>query len=189
MNKKRSIIIIAIVVVVVLVISLISSYNGFVNKYEEVQTASASISTNLQRRADLIPNFVNTVKGYSDYEKETYTAVTNARNAVGSANSVGEQAQAQEELNKAISIWVNAVTEAYPDLKANTQYQSLQDELAGTENRLLVARNDYNKVAKEYNIKIKRFPGKLLAGIFGFDEVEYFEADNGTENVPEVSFD
>ena len=189
MNKKWIVIIVIVIAVIAIIGSLVSSYNGFVNKYEEVEAASASISTQLQRRADLIPNFVNTVKGYTDYEQETYTAVTKARRAVGAASSVDDQEEANEELNRVISIWVNAVTEAYPNLKANTQFIALQDELAGTENRLLVARNDYNKVAKEYNVKIKRFPGRILAGIFGFDDVDYFEADAGTDNVPEVSFD
>ena len=188
--KKKTIVIIAVVVLVFAIIAgVISSYNGFVEKYEEVESANSAISTQLQRRADLIPNFVNTVKGYSDYEQETYTAVTEARSKVGSADTVGEQQEAQASLNRAIDIWVNAVTEAYPELKANEQYKALQDELAGTENRVAVARRDYNEVAKQYNTKIKRFPGKLLAGLFGFESVDYFEADEGTQNVPEVSFD
>lgn len=188
--KKQTIVLIAVIaVVVVLLFSLVGSYNGFVDKAEEVESARSTISTYLQRRADLIPNFVNTVKGYSDYEKETYTAVTEARAAVGKASSVAEQEQAEEKLNGAISVWVNAVTEAYPELKANTQYLALQDELSGSENRIATARRDYNKVAKEYNVKIKRFPGNLLAGIFGFDAVDYFEADEGASSVPQVSFD
>ncbi len=189
MKKKLIIVIVAVVAVIAIIGSIVSSYNGFVEKYEEVEAASSAISTQLQRRADLIPNFVNTVKGYSDYEQETYTAVTEARSQVGRADSVEEQQEAQASLNRAIDIWVNAVTEAYPDLKANEQYKALQDELAGSENRIAVARRDYNDVAKEYNVKIKRFPGKLLAGIFGFDSVDYFEADEGAQSVPEVSFD
>ena len=189
MKKRTLVIIIAIVAVVVLIGSIVGSYNGFVDKYEAVETAQSNISTQLQRRADLIPNFVNTVKGYSDYEKETYTAVTEARSKVGSANTAAEQAEAAAGLNSAIDVWVNAITEAYPELKANENYLALQDNLEGTENRIAVARKDYNDAVKEYNLKIKRFPGKLLAGIFGFDAAEYFEADDNASSVPEVSFD
>lgn len=186
--KKKSIIAI-VAIVLILIIALISSYNGFVNASEEVNSAKSAVATQLQRRADLIPNFVNTVKGYSDYEKSTFTAVTEARTAVAMANTVDEQAAAEEKLNGAISVWVNAVTEAYPELKANENYIALQDELSGTENRIATARRDYNKVAKEYNLKIKRFPGKILAGLFGFDAAHYFEADEGTSSVPQVTFD
>ena len=150
---------------------------------------SEQISNQLQRRADLIPNFVNTVKGYSDYEKSTYTAVTEARAAVQKANTVAEQQQASEQLDKAVSIWVNAITEAYPDLKAVEQYTALTDELSGTENRIAVARKDYNDAAKEYNTAIRKFPKNILASLFGFEKVDYFEAAEGTEQVPQVSFD
>ncbi len=188
--KKKSIVIIALVAVAVILIgSLIGSYNGLVESREAVSQSQSEISNQLQRRADLIPNFVATVKGYSDYEKETYTAVTEARKAVTNADSVGEQANASAQLDSAIDIWVNAVTEAYPELKANENYIALQTELAGTENRIATARRDYNKSAKEYNVKIKKFPRSLLAGIFGFNSFEYFEADSDAQSVPQVSFD
>ncbi len=188
--KKSTISLIAIIVVaVVLIGSVIGSYNGMVEKREEVESSASTISTYLQRRADLIPNFVNTVKGYSDYEKETYTAVTEARSAVQAASSVGEQAAASQQLDSAIDIWVNAVTEAYPELKANTQYTALQDELAGSENRIATARKNYNDVVKEFNSSIKKFPKSLVAGIFGFEAYDYFEADSSAEAVPEVNFD
>lgn len=188
--KKKTIIIIAVIAVAVILIgSVIGSYNGFVDKFESVETAQSNISTQLQRRADLIPNFVNTVKGYSDYEKETYTAVTEARSKVSNASTAQEQAEAAAGLNSAIDVWVNAITEAYPELKANENYLALQDNLERTENRIAVARRDYNTAVKEYNLKIKRFPGKLLANIFGFDAAEYFEADEDASSVPEVSFD
>jgi LemA protein len=178
----------AIVAVIAVIGSIIGSYNGFVDSFEEVETARSTISTQLQRRADLIPNFVNTVKGYSDYEQKTYLAVTEARSAVSKANTAAEKAEAAAGLNSAIDVWVNAITEAYPELKANENYKALQDELAGTENRIAVARKDYNEIAQKYNKKIKRFPGKLLAGIFGFDAVDYFEADDNASSVPEVNF-
>lgn len=188
--KKGLIAIIAVVAVVVIIaISLVSSYNGFVDKEEAVKTAQSTISVQLQRRADLIPNFVETVKGYSDYEQSTFTAVTEARAAVLNANGAEEQAEASAQLDSAIDIWVNAVTEAYPELKANSQYIALQDELAGTENRIAVARKDYNDAAAIYNKTVRRFPGSIVAGLFGFEQVEYFEADETANGVPQVNFD
>lgn len=188
--KKKTLVLVAIIAIVVVIIgSLIGSYNGLVESRESVSQMQSEISNQLQRRADLIPNFVATVKGYSDYEQETYTAVTKARAAVAGADSVGEQADASAQLDSAIDIWVNAVTEAYPELKANENYIALQDELAGTENRIANARRDYNESAKKFNVKIKKFPRSILAGIFGFDAFEYFEASEGAQNVPQVSFE
>ena len=188
--KKGIAILIAVLAVIGIIIGIISgSYNGLVNQQEEVENKQSVISVQLQRRADLIPNFVNTVKGYSDYEQKTYTAVTEARNAVAGAKTAGEQTKAAEQLDSAISVWVNAVTEAYPELKANDNYKALQDELAGSENRIAVARQDYNNAAKAYNSSVRRFPKNIIAGMFGFEKVEYFEAQAGSESVPQVSFD
>lgn len=189
--KKKGLIIAAAIIVVILLIAggAISSYNDLVSKSEKVEEASAAVATQLQRRADLIPNFVSTVKGYSLYEQETYTAVTQARSAVAAAQGAGEQQKASEQLDSAISIWVNAVTEAYPELKANEQYTALTDELAGTENRIAQARRDYNSEAQQYNTSIRKFPRNILAGIFGFEKYSYFEASSNANNVPEVSFD
>lgn len=177
-----------VAVLVLIVLPIISNYNGLVSMQTNVEGKQAAIQTQLQRRADLIPNFVATVKGYSDYEQSTLTAVTEARASVGQAKTAAEQSAASEQLDKAISVWVNAVTEAYPDLKANTQYTALQDELAGTENRIAVARNDYNTAAQQYNTAIRRFPKNLIAGIFGFEKADYFQAASGTEQAPTVSF-
>ena len=188
--KKGIAILIAVFAVIGIIIGIISgSYNGLVNQQEEVENKHSVISVQLQRRADLIPNFVNTVKGYSDYEQKTYTAVTEARNAVAGAKTAGEQTKAAEQLDSAISVWVNAVTEAYPELKANENYKALQDELAGSENRIATARKDYNDAAKAYNSSVRRFPKNIIAGMFGFEKVEYFEAQAGSESVPQVSFD
>lgn len=188
--KKGIAILIAVLAVIGIIIGIISgSYNGLVNQQEEVENKQSVISVQLQRRADLIPNFVNTVKGYSDYEQKTYTAVTEARNAVAGAKTAGEQTKAAEQLDGAISVWVNAVTEAYPDLKANENYKALQVELEGSENRIAVARKDYNDAAKAYNSSVRRFPKNIIAGMFGFEKVEYFEAQAGSESVPQVSFD
>ncbi len=190
MKKKGFIILFAVLAVIGVICGLVAgSYNGLVEQRESVDNAQAQISNQLQRRADLIPNFVATVKGYSDYEQSTYTAVTEARAAVSGAKTAAEQAEASAQLDKAINVWVNAVTEAYPDLKANEQYSALQYELSGTENRIAQARKDYNAAAKEYNVAIKKFPKNIVAGIFGFSQADYFEAQAGAENVPQVSFD
>ena len=189
-KKKSTIIILAIVAVVVILIAVVAgSYNGFVDSQQTVEKYHSDISVQLKRRADLIPNFVKTVKEYSDYEQETYLAVTNARSAVKNATTVEEQSAAAAQLDSAIDVWVNAVTEAYPELKANENYVALQDELAGTENRIAKARRDYNEAVKAYNSKVKRFPSNLLAGMFGFEEASYFEISNTDSQVPEVNFD
>ncbi len=187
--KKGWIILIAVVAIVVILIgSVVGTYNGLVDDREEVEGAWSQISVQLQRRSDLIPNLVNTVKGYTEYEQSTLTAVTEARSALQSAGTVNEQIDAASRLESALNVWVNAVTEAYPELKADTQFTALTDELSGTENRIAVARRDYNEEAREYNTEIKLFPKSILAGIFGFEAYDYFEADQGTENAPNVEF-
>lgn len=189
MKKGIAILIAVLAVIGILVGFVAGSYNGLVSKQEEVEKAQSEISVQLQRRADLIPNFVSTVKGYSEYEQKTYTAVTEARSAVSGAKTAAEQSKAAEQLDSAISVWVNAVTEAYPDLKANQNYIALQDELAGSESRIAFARRDYNDIAKSYNASVRRFPKNIIAGMFGFEKVDYFEAQAGSESVPQVSFD
>lgn len=190
MKKKGLLIALAIVLVAViaLISAFVSNNNKFVAMEESIKNAQSNVSVYLQRRADLIPNFVETVKAYSLHEQETYTAVTKARSAVTEADSVEEQAQASAQLDSAIDIWVNAVTEAYPELKADAQYIALQDELAGSENRIATARNDYNKVAQQYNTSIRKFPANIFAGILGFEKAEYFEADSDANDVPQVDF-
>lgn len=191
MKNKKGLIIVGVIVLAVIIIasSVIGGYNSLVENEESVAAARADIQTQLQRRADLIPNFVATVKGYSDYEKETYTAVTEARTKVANAQNPEQMQAANEQLDGAISVWVNAITEAYPDLKANQNYIALQDELAGTENRIAQARIKYNESATKYNVKIRKFPTSILAGMFGFEKVDLFEAAEGSANVPQVSFD
>lgn len=190
MTKKGWIILgIIAAVVIVLIATVAGNYNALVNKELAVESKQADIQTQLQRRADLIPNFVETVKGYTDYEQKTYQAVTEARAAVGRAQGAEAQADASAQLDSAIDIWVNAVTEAYPELKANEQFRALQDELAGTENRVAVARKDYNDAVKEYNAAVRRFPMNIFAGLFGFEKAEFFEADADAQDAPQVSFD
>lgn len=180
-----------------LVIWGISTYNGLVNDQQEVEKAWANVETQYQRRADLIDNLVNTVKGYAKHERETFEAVTNARTSVGSikidAENLDEEQlkkfqNAQNELSGALKSLI-AVSENYPDLKASDNFKDLQSQLEGTENRIATVREDFNKVAKEYNTKIKQFPKNIFAGIFGFKEKPYFAAQAGAENAPKVSFD
>ena len=188
-SKKAAITIVVILTVIGFLVGIVAgSYNSLVEAQTNVETKQADIQTQLQRRADLIPNFVETVKGYTKYEKETLTAVTQARTAVSKASNADELSEASENLDKAISVWVNAVTEAYPDLKANTNYVALQDELAGTENRISVARKDYNEAVQSYNTMIKKFPKNILAGMFNFEKAEFFKADASSQTVPSVEF-
>lgn len=191
MQKKKTVWIVLGVVVVVLAVligSVVSSYNGLVDTREQVTAAQANVETYLQRRADLIPNLVNTVKGYAAHEEEVYTALADARAALSGANTVEEMNEANAALDSALSRLL-VVVENYPELKADTQFINLQDELAGSENRIAQARKDYNEVAQSYNTKIQKFPTVILANLFGFEEAEYFEATEESQTVPSVNFD
>lgn len=186
--KKSIIVIIAVVAVLGLLLGFgVGSYNRLVSMEEEVNNQQAAIQTQLQRRMDLIPNLVETVKGYAKHEEEVYTAIADARSKLAGADTLAEQSAAESELSSALSRLL-VVVENYPELKANENFITLQDELAGTENRLQKARQDYNDTAKEYNTKIRRFPTSIIASIGGFEKVEYFESQSGAENAPDVSF-
>lgn len=188
-QKKRGLgpigIIIAIVAVALLLI--VPTYNRLAGARENVNEAYAQVQNVVQRRADLIPNLVNTVKGYSDYEGETLTKITEARAGVTNAKTPEELANANENLSQAIRD-VNVVVENYPDLKANTQYTQLMDELAGSENRISVERGNYNQAVKSYNSDIRRFPTNLIAKITGYQEAEYFQASEKAQDAPTVDF-
>lgn len=187
MKKLLAPIGIVIAIIVVLAVILVPSYNKFVTSEENVDQSYSQIETQLQRRVDLIPNLVNTVKGFAKQEKDVIGQVTEARSKLAGANGPEEQAQADSELSGALSRLL-VVVENYPDLKSNENFIQLSDELAGTENRIAVARKDYNEQVASYNKQVKRFPGKLIASVFGFDEKEYFKADAGAESAPEVDF-
>lgn len=165
----------------------IGSYNGLVGLKETVDNQSSNIETQLQRRADLIPNLVNTVKGYTSHESEVLGAISDARAKLSGAGSMSEKAAADSELSNAVSRLL-VVVENYPNLKADTQFTALTNELAGTENRITVARRDYNASVKEYNQKIKMFPGNIVAGMFGFSSADYFEASESSKEAPVVNF-
>jgi LemA protein len=189
LKLKKGYMVIGIIVAVIVIFGamLISSYNSFVNQEENVDQSYAQIENQLQRRLDLIPNLVNTVKGFASHEKEVIASISDARARLAGANTPEEQATANTELSGALSRLL-VVVENYPDLKANQQFTQLMDELAGTENRISVARKDYNDQVAEYNKKVKRFPGAIIAGITGFDKKEYFKADPSAQEAPKVDF-
>jgi LemA protein len=152
-----------------------------------VKAAWAQVENQLQRRFDLIPNLVETVKGYASHEKEVFVQVTQARSRVAGAGSVGDKIEANNQLTAALSRLL-LVVERYPELKANTNFIRLQDELAGTENRIAVERRRYNEAVKTYNIKIRRFPTNLIAGMFGFEKATFFQVPKEAQQAPKVKF-
>lgn len=171
-------------------------YNSMVEKDEGITKAWASVETQYQRRSDLIPSLVNTVKGYADFEQETLTKVVEARSkATGitlkadelTPENIAKFQEAQSQLSGALSRLLVSV-ERYPDLKASTQFSQLQAQLEGTENRISVARDKFNESVRDYNTYIRKFPKNIVAGMFDFDQKGYFEADKGTEKAPEVNF-
>ena len=187
MKKGTKIIIAVVAVIVIIVASIAGKYNSLVSKREKVNQAQSNVQTTLQRRADLIPNLVNTVKGYAAHEEEIFTAVANARTALAGASTVDEMNTANTQLDSAVTRLL-AIAENYPDLKANENFINLQDELAGTENRITVARNDYNAAAQDYNTSIRKFPSNIIANMFGFTQAEYFTANEEATTVPTVNF-
>lgn len=184
MNKSVWIV---MAVVAVLVIGVVSSYNNLVNMSENVNGKWSQIENQLQRRADLIPNLVNTVKGYAVHEQQAIQAVADARAKLGGAQGPSAKAEANGELNTALSRLM-VIAENYPNLKADKNFRALMDELSGTENRLTVARKDYNESVQVYNITIRSLPSSLFAGSFGFGTKEYFKAEEGAKQVPQVKF-
>ena len=192
MNKRLKPWHIILIVVAVLAVALVGytvkSYNGLVTLKQEVTQKESDIQTTLQRRADLIPNLVNTVKGYASHEESIMKEVSDARAALVGANNTGDQLAANEQMTSALNRLL-AIAENYPDLKANTNFIQLQDELSGTENRITQARRAYNDAVKTYNTKIPRFPTSLIAGNFNFEAFDYFQANEGAQEVPSVNFD
>ncbi len=177
----------AIAAIIIAVVMMFSSYNGLVSMNENVTGKWAQVENQLQRRNDLIPNLVNTVKGYAAHETQVFKDVSDARAKLGGAKTVAETSAANSQMNSALSRLL-MVAENYPDLKANTNFTQLQDELAGTENRIAVARKDYNDAVQGYNAKIKSLPASLYAGAFGFTARDYFKADEAAQKVPQVKF-
>ena len=179
--------IVVIVLVVVLVIALIAMYNNFVKLRNLVDNAWAQIDVQLQRRCDLIPNIVETVKGYAKHEQGTLDSVTQARAAVANATTPEEKMQADNMLTGTLKS-LFAVAESYPDLKANTNFMELQKELSNTEDKISYMRQSFNDVTMKYNNAIQTFPGNIFAGMFGFKERPLFDAAQGAEAAPTVTF-
>lgn len=166
---------------------LASRYNSLVSMEERVNSRWAQVENQLKRRADLIPNLVETVKGYASHEEEVLTQITQARSSFNTANTPDEYAEANAQLERALSN-LYVVVENYPELKANQNFSELQYELAGTENRIAAERMRYNEAVEEFNRTVKRFPTNIIAGIFGFEQKQYFEIDEQDMEVPEVNF-
>ncbi len=187
--KRGTLALVVIVVLTVLVFSnYVSAKNTMVAKRNDVQAQFAQIDTQLQRRADLIPNLVNTVKGYAKHEETVFADVSNARAGLLNAQTPQSKIAANNQLDGAIGRLL-AISERYPDLKANQNFLSLQDQLEGTENRISVERRRYNLAVRDYNTYIQQFPASVWAGIAGFHtDSDYFQADQGARTAPKVSF-
>ena len=194
--KKNKGMIITIVVIALVAIWGISSYNGLVSMDENVSNQWANVETQYQRRSDLIPNLVNTVKGYAKHESETLESVMAARSQatqvkIDPSNCTPQQLAAYQKAQGDVTTALGkllAITENYPDLKANQNFLELQSQLEGTENRINVARKDFNDTAKKYNTSLRRFPRNIIASMFGFEKRNYFEAEAGAEKAPKVEF-
>ncbi|MHA6259936.1 LemA family protein [Sporosarcina sp. CAU 1771] len=187
MNKILGPLAIVVVLIVVAGLLFIPSYNKFITLEENVDQSYAQVETQLQRRLDLIPNLVNTVKGFASHEQEIIADISDARTKLAGARGPEDQSVANGELESAIGRLL-VVVENYPDLKANENFIQLMDSLEGTENRIGVARKDYNDEVANYNRQVKRFPGKIVASMFNFNEKEYFKADEAANEVPNVDF-
>ncbi|AVM66466.1 LemA family protein [Peptostreptococcaceae bacterium oral taxon 929] len=183
-QRKFSPLVIILIIVVLVGIMISSKYNGLVRKQEDVNKTWAEVQTQYQRRADLIPNLVETVKGYAKHEEETLENIAKLRSGYTDAKTPEDYEKLDTELAKNINI----VVENYPDLKANENFLSLQDELAGTENRIAVARRDFNNEATEFNKSVRIFPNNIFASMLGFGKFKTFEAQAGAENAPSVDF-
>jgi LemA protein len=183
------IIVIALVLVLFMAGSwVVSTRNNLVRMEQDVESQWAQVENQLQRRFDLIPNLVETVKGYASQESEIFIQIAEARSKLGGAGSVSETAAASGELDSALSRLL-VVVENYPELKSDQNFRSLQDELAGTENRLAVARKNYNESVRDFNTAIRMFPASIIAGSMGLEKQDYFEIDEAARTAPKVSFD
>lgn len=194
-NMKNLIWIVPLALIAIVGYSAMGSYNGFVSLDEDVDGQWANVETQYQRRFDLIPNLVATVKGVAEFEQETLTAVTEARaSAFNAMQAVGEGTGSIADFQQSNLVLGRAMngllgySERYPELKANQNFSDLQAQLEGTENRIAVARKDFNASVKAYNGKVRRFPGSLWAGMFGFEQRDYFESVAGSEAAPTVDF-
>ncbi|MBB6630833.1 LemA family protein [Clostridium algidicarnis] len=187
MKKSLKVLLTVLLVILVITIPFVGSYNSMVTSQQKVNTAESNIDAQLQRRSDLIPNVVETVKGYAAQESEIFTQVAEARSKLAGATTTEEKAAADQELTGAVGRLL-AISERYPDLKSDQVFRDLTVQLEGTENRISVSRQNFNDAASEYNTSIKRFPRNIVAGMFGFKEKPYFKADEAAKEAPKVEF-
>ena len=188
--KNTKLIIVGVVVAIIALLGgvYVTSYNSIISLEEKVNTEYSNIESQLQRRADLIPNLINTVKGYMSHEEKIIKDITDARERISSASNISELSEADQQLSAALTN-LNVIVENYPDLKANENFLNLQDELAGTEHRVATARKDYNDAVKAYNTKIQTIPSNIIANMMGKQQREYFEvSDESKKDVPVVDF-
>ena len=187
MSKSMSVLIIVVVALLLIILPVTGGYNKLVSLNQKVKASESNIDTQLQRRSDLIPNLVETVKGYATQEKSIFIDIANARAKLGGAQTVTDKANADSALTSSLSRLL-VVVERYPDLKANQNFRDLSVALEGTENRVSIARQDYNTIVGNYNTSVKKFPNSLIAGIFRFNEKPYYKASAGAAEVPKVDF-
>ncbi len=179
---------IVVIIAVIIVMSFVGVYNAIISKHETITAKWAQVENQLQRRNDLIPNLLNSVKGYAAHEKTVFENVTNARSQWSKASTVDEKVKAAGALDSALGRLL-FVAENYPNLKADQTFLALMDELSGTENRIAVERMRYNEAVRDYNVTVRSFPGNVIAGMFGYKPAtEYFKAAEGAKAVPEVKF-
>lgn len=187
MKSGTKIFLVILIILAIIAFPIIGSYNTLINLEQNVDVAASNIETQLQRRMDLIPNLVNTVKGYAAQEKDIFTDIADARSKLSGATNVEEQATADAQLSNALSRLL-VVVERYPDLKSSQNFQDLSIQLEGTENRIAISRQDYNTAVTQYNAKRRRFPSNIIASLFGFTEKSLYKANEGANEVPSVDF-
>lgn len=187
MGKTLRTVLIVVVVFVIMLFPVVATYNRLVSLDQQVKTAEANIDAQLQRRSDLIPNLVSTVQGYASQEKEIFTSIADSRAKLSGARTVEERANADAELSSALSRLL-VVVERYPELKSNQNFKDLTIALEGTENRIAIGREDYNRIVSAYNSRRRKFPTNIVASMFGFEEKQFYKAAEGAREVPKVEF-
>ncbi|ALS01768.1 LemA family protein [Enterococcus silesiacus] len=188
-NNKTRFGLIAVIVIVLIGVFGISQYNGLAKKEQSVESQWSQVENVMQRRADLVPNLVNSVKGSMQQEQKVFGDIAKAREAYGSANNDSDKIKASQELDQSVGTLINVINENYPELKSNDNVQTLMTQLEGTENRISVERKRYNDVVKEYNEQVVSFPKNIFANMMGLGKKDYFKADPTASTVPSVNFD
>ncbi|MBO0423436.1 LemA family protein [Enterococcus plantarum] len=188
-NNKTRFGLIAVIVIVLLGVFGVSQYNGLAKKEQSVESQWSQVENVMQRRADLVPNLVNSVKGSMQQEQQVFGDIAKAREAYGSANNDSDKIKASQELDQSVGTLINVINENYPELKSNNNVQTLMTQLEGTENRISVERKRYNDVVKEYNEQVVSFPKNIFANMMGLGKKDYFKADPTASTVPSVNFD